>query len=373
MVTLPLFEAVPNISEGRRPEVVAAVAAAAGEAASLLDAHADPVHNRSVISLAGSEAAIVAALVATARAAAAGIDLRAQEGVHPRVGAADVLPVVALAGAGLEAAAAVARHAGERIWTQLGVPVFFYGAAGDGRSLADIRAARVRPDLGGPDPHPTAGAVSVGARTALVAYNVLLPGAGRERAAALARAMRPAHGGPPGVQALAFDFGAAGWQLSMNLTDLGRTSPAQALAEVGRRAAELGLAVGPDEVVGLCPAAFAPASAAGRVLEARLGAAGARRAAASARARGGDEMERLAVRLESAATGLAATGVGQDELLGAAEAAAALPRVLAAAAVDDGEAVALLDAAARGLRAALSDATVVARGDRVRLLDNWLR
>jgi glutamate formiminotransferase len=352
--------------------VVEAVAAAAGEAAGLLDAHADPVHNRAVITLAGSEAAIESALVATARAAAAGIDLRRHEGVHPRVGAADVLPVVPLAGADAAAAAALARHAGERIWTELGIPVFFYGAAGDGRTLADIRSGRVRPDLGGPDPHPTAGAACVGARGPLVAYNVLLPGASREQASALARAMRPANGGPPGVQALAFDFADGSLQLSMNLVDLARTPPATALAELRRRAVEMNLAPGPDEVVGLCPAAFAPPSAAGRVLEARLAAAGATRAATSARARGGGEMTRLAARLEAAAAALAATGAGQADLLGAAEAAAAVPRVMMAGAVEDAEAAALLDASARGLRAALTDATLAAHGDRVRLLDNWL-
>src|SRR5207302_5749963 len=141
---------------------------------------------------------------------------------------------------------------------------------------------------------PSAGATCIGARVPLVAYNVLLEGATAGSAAALARAMRPGQGGPPGVQALAFDFSGGVWQLSMNLVDLERTPPAAALAEVHARAGALGIGVGADEVVGLCPAACALPSAAGRVLEGRLAAAGARRAAAAAGARGGEEMARLA-------------------------------------------------------------------------------
>jgi len=370
-VTL-LFEAVPNVSEGRRAEVVDAIAGAAGALSGLLDAHADPVHNRAVISLAGFAESMVAALAAVVESSARLIDLRAHSGVHPRVGAADVLPVVPLGGASMAEAATVARAAGERIWAELQVPVFFYGAAGDGRTLADIRAGRVRPDLGGPDPHPSAGAACLGARGPLVAYNVLLEGATAASAAALARSLRPRHGGPPGVQALAFDFTGGVWQLSMNLVELERTPPAAALAEVRRRAARLGIGVGPDEVVGLCPAAFVAPSGAGRVLEARLAAAGARRSAAAARARGGEEMERLAQRLVAAAAGLAATATGQDDLLAAAEAAAALPRVLGAARVQEPEAVAMLDLAARGLRAALHPETLRRRRERVRLLDRGL-
>ena len=125
-------------------------------------------------------------------------------------------------------------------------------------------------------------------------------------------------------------------------------------------------------MVGLCPAACALPSAAGRVLEGRLAAAGARRAAAAAGARGGEEMARLAHRLEAAAAGLAATGAGPDDLLAAAEAAAALPRVLGAGKLDEPEAVAMLSQAARGLRAALGADTLRARQERVRLLDRWL-
>jgi len=287
-----LFEAVPNVSEGRRIEVVEEIAAAAGRG--LLDAHADPVHNRAVVSLAGFERSIVESLVRIVEAAARLIDLRRHVGVHPRVGAADVLPVVPLGAATLAEAAEVARAAGARIWSELGIPVFFYGAAGEGRTLADIRAGRARPDLGG-EPHPTAGAACVGARRPLVAYNVFLEGATAVSAAALARAMRPRHGGPPGVQALAFDFGEGRWQISMNLVDLDRTPPAVALAEVGRRAEALGVGVVADEIVGLCPAAYAVPAAAGRILEDRL---------AAAAARPGVDAAEAAAMLEVAARGL---------------------------------------------------------------------
>ena len=287
-----LFEAVPNVSEGRRIEVVEEIAAAAGRG--LLDAHADPVHNRAVVSLAGFERSIVESLVRIVEAAARLIDLRRHVGVHPRVGAADVLPVVPLGAATLAEAAEVARAAGARIWSELGIPVFFYGAAGEGRTLADIRAGRVRPDLGG-EPHPTAGAACVGARRPLVAYNVFLEGATAVSAAALARAMRPRDGGPPGVQALAFDFGEGRWQISMNLVDLDRTPPAVALAEVGRRAEALGVGVVADEIVGLCPAAYAVPAAAGRILEDRL---------AAAAARPGVDATEAAAMLEVAARGL---------------------------------------------------------------------
>jgi len=287
-----LFEAVPNVSEGRRIEVVEEIAAAAGRG--LLDAHADPVHNRAVVSLAGFERSIVESLVRIVEAAARLIDLRRHVGVHPRVGAADVLPVVPLGAATLAEAAEVARAAGARIWSELGIPVFFYGAAGEGRTLADIRAGRARPDLGG-EPHPTAGAACVGARRPLVAYNVFLEGATAVSAAALARAMRPRDGGPPGVQALAFDFGEGRWQISMNLVDLDRTPPAVALAEVGRRAEALGVGVVADEIVGLCPAAYAVPAAAGRILEDRL---------AAAAARPGVDATEAAAMLEVAARGL---------------------------------------------------------------------
>lgn len=325
-----LFEAVPNVSEGRRAEVMDGLAAAAGPDV-LLDLHADPVHNRSVLSLAGFAATIEARLLALVAEAAARIDLTRHSGVHPRVGAADVVPVVPLEGS-LEEAAEVARRTGRRIHLELGLPVYFYGRALGGASLADIRAGRVAPDLGAPATGP-AGAVCVGARPPLVAYNVLLPGAAPEPAWRLARGLRAtAATGMRGVQALAFPA-SGGMQLSMNLFDLDAATPETVLAEVRLRCARLGLIAGPDEVVGLCPAACALPSAAGRILETHLAATAWRRLAPG---RAGGPIAHASRLLDAARSALdAAHLVGTD---GGA----------------DAEARAMLRFAIRGLRDALS-------------------
>src|SRR5436190_1132151 len=157
-----LFESVPNFSEGRRGDVIDAIAAAAGMAY-VLDTDPDRDHNRVVVSLAGSRATVVDGLLAAIGVATEQIDLRAHSGVHPRVGAADVVPIVPLGGTTLDECRQVAHAVGERVWSELKVPVYFYGH-GESHSLADIRAGRARPDLGGPDLHPKAGAVCVGAR-----------------------------------------------------------------------------------------------------------------------------------------------------------------------------------------------------------------
>lgn len=271
-----MTEAVPNFSEGRRPEVVARLAAATAPGL-LLDVHADADHNRSVVSLCGLPDRLEEGLLAAIAEAVRLVDLRSHTGVHPRVGAADVVPLVPLVGT-LEEAAEDARRLAARVWSELGLPVYLYGPALAGPSLAEIRAGRARPSLGG-DPHPASGAVCIGARRALVAYNVLLPAAPAPAAAELARSIRASSpGGIPGVQALAFRLASGVMQLSMNLFDLSAAPPGLVLAEIRARAAARGLAVGDDEVVGLCPAAWAPPSAGGRVLEAREGAAVAREA-----------------------------------------------------------------------------------------------
>ena len=177
-----MLECVVNISEGRRPEVVAAVAAATG--AALLDVHSDPDHNRSVLTLAGPPGDLVEAALALARAAVERIDLPGHDGVHPRLGAVDVVPFVPLSADGpdgLEAAGDVARAWGAQVAADLGVPVFLYGAADPaGRTLPEARRTAFRgrrPDFGPGEPHPTAGAMAVGARPILVALNCEL-GAG---------------------------------------------------------------------------------------------------------------------------------------------------------------------------------------------------
>src|SRR5215475_6461019 len=187
---------------------------------------------------------------------------------------------------------------GDRIWRELAVPVYFYADAALGRRLADVRAGRVRPALGGAH-HPTAGAVCVGARQGLVAYNVAFSGLPMVRARRIASVMREL----PGVQALAFELSRGLTQISMNLTRLNET----AVPEAYRHACDLAGLPGEPELVGLCPAAAAGPGCNGGLLEARLAAAAARRAAEAAQRRGGDEMDRIADRLNAESRSLAAT------------------------------------------------------------------
>ncbi|HYL08071.1 MAG TPA: hypothetical protein VEU76_05950 [Candidatus Udaeobacter sp.] len=364
MGTQSLFESIPNFSEGRRPQVIEAIAEAAARTSLVLDADADPDHNRVVVSLAAFKTRLVAALLAATAEAAERIDLREHRGVHPRVGAADVLPIVPLGEATLEACRELAHELGEKIWAQLRIPVFFYGY-GEGRSLADIRAGRATPNLGGPDLHPTAGAVCVGARPPLVAFNVVLYGFDLTAARALARSIRESEAGLRGVQALAFPLSHDRVQLSMNLIRLDETRPADVMAELERR----GVSTGAQQVVGLCPAAAAGPAADGRLLEGRMAGAAARAGGSRSRARGGEEHTALASRLEREAGDLAALTADQDAMLAGAERAAALVHVLRAAQVIDEELEAVLRSAATGLRAAITAPTEAVYRDRVAALD----
>jgi glutamate formiminotransferase len=360
-----LFESVPNFSEGQRPDVIAAIAAAAGSARShVLDVDPDPDHHRVVISMAALRRGLLEGVMAAVGTAVDRIDVRTHTGVHPRVGAADVVPFVPLGQGTLDGARELAHEAAERIWSELKVPVYLYGY-GENRSLADIRAGRARPDLGGPDLHPTAGAVCVGARLTLVAFNVLLPGLDAAAARALARSLRESRSGMRGVQALVFELPGGRIQLSMNLFRVDETPPAAIVAELIRR----GVTVGEQQLVGLCPAIAAVDVAAGRLLEGRMAGVAARVGALRCREKGGDEHVALALKLEQEAAGLAALGVGQEELLAGAERAAALVPVLRAAGVFDAELEAMLGAAARGLRAAISPATVTAYPARIGALE----
>jgi glutamate formiminotransferase len=281
-----VLECVVNISEGRRPEVVEAVAAACG--AALLDVHADPDHNRSVLTLAGPSEEVAQAALSLARTAIGQIDLSTHVGVHPRLGAVDVVPFVPIdpdrggpagsagrrraagegrAGSVLQLAGEVARAWGERVAAELAVPVFLYGAADPGaaRSLPDVRRAAFRdrqPDFGPPQPHRSAGAIAVGARPVLVAVNCELAagGGGLDAdlavARAVAREVRERDGGLPGVRALGFALESKGRaQVSMNLTDLAATGLEGACEAVRRAAAERGGEVTAVELVGLLPAA----------------------------------------------------------------------------------------------------------------------
>ena len=358
-----VFESVPNFSEGRRREVIDAIARAAA-GAYLLDTDADPDHNRVVVSLAGERSRLVTAVLQTISVAVERIDMREHHGVHPRVGAADVVPIVPLGDASLESALEIAHEIAQRVWTELKVPVFFYGH-GEHSSLADIRAGRVKPDLGGPDLHPTAGAVCVGARAALVAFNVMLFDTDLVAARALARSIRESGDGLRGVQALAFGLPENRVQLSMNLFRVDETTPAHVIAELERR----GVEVGAEQVVGLCPALVATAAADGRILEARLASAAAGEGARRCSERGGEEHSALAARLTREAGDLARLPADQDAFLAGAERAAALVGVLRAAHVLDGEIETMLSVAAGGFRKAISDATAAIYQARVEALD----
>ena len=274
-----LVECVPNVSEGRRPEVVDEIVAAfagADPEVLVLDRSSDPDHHRSVITLMGPGPALVEAAVAGARACARLIDLNHHRGVHPRMGALDVLPFVPF-GAMTRLrggddpdldCAALAERAGGRIAAEAGVPVYLYGAAARRPGRAALPAVRGRgfealratlaaggADFGGPGLHPTAGAVAAGAREVLVAYNVELAGADLELARRIATAVRERDGGLPAVRAMGVALEHRGLvQVSMNLLDYRATPPAAAYAAVAELAERAGARVEASEIVGLVPA-----------------------------------------------------------------------------------------------------------------------
>ena len=361
-----LFESVPNFSEGKDRAVIDSIASAA-QAAHVLDVDPDPDHHRVVVSLLAMRERLVEALLGAVAAAAEGIDLRMHAGVHPRVGAADVVPIVPMGATTIDACRDVGHEVGRRIWTELHIPVFFYGY-GEEWSLADIRAGRAQPDLGGPDLHPTAGAVCVGARMSLVAFNVLLPNTTIGEARRVARSLRESAGGLRGVQALVFELPVGRLQLSMNLFRVDEFPPEAVIEELRRR----GVHVGDQQVVGLCPAVAAGKAASGRILEARIGGAVAREGARRARQSGGDELAALGQRLASEGESMAALGSAQEELLAGAERCAALPPVLQAAGLLDGELQSMAYLAARGLREAVSEPTRSKYSERLAALERRL-
>ena len=267
----PLVECVPNFSEGadvRRVEAI--VAAMHVDGVRLLDWSMDADHNRSVVTIAGEPAAVVEAAVRGAGKAAELIDLTRQQGVHPRIGAADVIPFVPISGIKLDQCALLARQAGLEIWRRFNVPVFFYEAAAarpDRANLEDVRRGQFeglkdavsrdsarRPDLGGPGLHPTAGACAVGARKFLVAYNIYFDSTDVSIARAIAREIRAASGGLKGVKAMGvLAHGRA--QLSMNITDFEVTPISQVYRAVSSLANRHKVALAEGEVIGLLPEA----------------------------------------------------------------------------------------------------------------------
>ncbi len=271
-----VFSAV-NVSEGRQQSVIDALVAAvtAFQDVRLLDLHSDSDHNRSVISVAGPPAAISDALFALIRGAAQPIDMNNHEGQHPRIGATDVVPLVPLQGSTLAQCCNLARGLGARVGRELQLPVYLYGAAANhpgARQLADIRRggyeglqvaiqsdAQRRPDFG-PSLLGSAGAVAIGARGTLIAWNVWLETADVRVAQRIARRIRASGGGLPALQALGMYVGGRA-QVSMNLMDYRRTGLATVMGTLRHEAGREGVTVYGSELVGLIPQAALNAAA----------------------------------------------------------------------------------------------------------------
>jgi glutamate formiminotransferase / 5-formyltetrahydrofolate cyclo-ligase len=266
-----VVECVPNFSEGRDARRVEAIIATMRmEGVRLLDWSMDADHNRSVVTIAGEPAAVLESALRGVGKAVELIDLTSQQGLHPRIGAADVIPFVPITGIKLEQCVMLARQAGLEIWRRFGLPVYFYEAAAsrpDRANLDDVRrdqfeglrdavrkeAAR-RPDLGGPGLHPTAGACAVGARKYLVTYNLYLDSNDIAVARAIAREVRATFSGLHGVKAMGLMVHGRA-QLSMNITDFKSTPLSQVYSAVSRLALRHKTAPVEGEVVGLIPEA----------------------------------------------------------------------------------------------------------------------
>ena len=248
---LPL-EAVPNFSEGRDRATIEAIGEALSARARLLDVHTDTDHNRSVFTVVGDDGPLVDALVGGVACARDRIDLRRHDGAHPRIGAADVVPVVPLRRGDMERARTAALELARRIGGELELPVFLYG--------------ELSPDFGPRGLHPSAGGVIVGARTPLIAFNVDLRGGSVDDARAIAAVVRERDGGFPGVRALGLDLPGAGRvQVSMNVEDWEAAALHEIVARIEAEAAARGVEIAGSELVGLMPAGAA-AAAAGAIL-----------------------------------------------------------------------------------------------------------
>jgi len=276
-----IVECVPNFSEGRKTETVARLVEAVEsvEGALVLGTHVDADHNRSVITFVAPPETVVEAALRVVERAAELIDLNAHAGQHPRMGATDVLPFVPVRGVSVEECVALAHGAGERVWRELGIPIYFYESAAlrpERRNLADVRRGGFEllrgqiasvperaPDVGEARLHPTAGALIVGVRPLLIAYNVTLKTADVGIARRIARAVRERDGGLLHLKALGFELESRGVvQVSMNLTSYEQTNLHQAFEAVRREAERLGVEVIASEVVGLVPQAALLAAAA---------------------------------------------------------------------------------------------------------------
>jgi len=262
-----IVECVPNFSEGRDPVIIAAIGAAMGQAIPcLLDTTSDPDHNRSVLTFAGAPREVADAALAAARIAVERIDITRHAGVHPRLGAVDLIPFVPVQEIGLEECAELARETGARIWEQLRVPVYFYEAAAlrpECRRLENVRrlaAAGLAPDIG-EGLHPTAGVCVVGARRFLVAWNINLRTRDLEAAREIAREIRESNGGLRAVKAMGFPLDAREQvQVSINLVDFEVTPLHVVFEAVAERCRKRGIEVAGSELIGMIPEAALKAS-----------------------------------------------------------------------------------------------------------------
>ena len=271
-ISNPLVECVPNFSEGRKTETVERLAHAISSVptACVLDTHIDPDHNRSVITFVAAPEMVVAAAFGAVKLAAELIDMRQHQGVHPRLGATDVLPFIPISGVTMADCVALAHSAGERIARELSIPVFFYERAArrpDRVNLEDVRRGALEllreqiavdpnrsPDAGPLVVHETAGAIAVGARPFLIAFNINLKSHDVLIAKKIARTVRARHGGLPFVKALGFELSTRGLvQVSMNIVNYEVTGVTQAYEAVRQEAELAGVEIVSTELVGLIP------------------------------------------------------------------------------------------------------------------------
>jgi len=258
-----IIESVPNFSEGRDPAIVSWITrvVSAVPGVLLLDTTSDQDHNRSVLTFAGAPAAVAEAAFVGVREAVHRINLMRHAGVHPRLGAADVIPLVPVEGTTLEQCAALAHTLGERIWKELGVPVYFYEAAAlrpECKRLENVRKlapAGLAPDFG-TGRHPTAGASVVGARKFLIAWNINLRTADLQAAREIAREIRESSGGLPAVKSIGLPLESRGQvQVSINLVDFERTPLYVVFDAVKQRCDARGIEIAGSELIGMIPAA----------------------------------------------------------------------------------------------------------------------
>jgi glutamate formiminotransferase / 5-formyltetrahydrofolate cyclo-ligase len=274
-----LIECIPNVSEGRRQDVIAALAEAIRRIPTvrLLDFSSDPSHNRSVFTFVGDAAGVEQAVLALFERAVADIDLRAHKGEHPRLGAVDVVPFVPIEGVTMAGCVALAKKVAAAVADRFGVPVFLYEEASTNparKNLEDIRrgefeglaakmaATEWKPDFGPSAPHPSAGASVIGARMPLIAYNINLATDRLDVAKKIAAAIRQSSGGFRFVKAAGFKLENRGIvQVSMNLTNFEKTPIFRVFETVKREAARYGVSILESEIVGLVPSAALAAAA----------------------------------------------------------------------------------------------------------------